>query len=249
MEGRVAWITIAPVKGLGLVSPAAVEVTRQGVVENRRFHLLDARGRLVNGKRVGPLVRVVPDYDEAAGTLALAFPDGTAVSGDVELGRELAGTFFGEVRAGHIVGGPFSAALSEHAGMELTLVRADVPGTAVDRGHYGAVSLLSSAALNGFDPRRFRMLFGVDGVPAHAEDGWIGRPVRVGGAVVRPQGLTTRCLVTSQNPDSGVADMDMLQHLRDTRPEVAGEPLPFGVHASVVEPGRVAVGDCVIVAA
>lgn len=247
MNGRVLWITVAPVKGLGLVSLDAVDLTESGAVANRRFHLLDAQGRMVNGKRVGPLARVVPEYDDAAGTLTLAFPDGTRVAGDVELGDAIAGVFFGTERPGRRVEGPFSAALSEFAGRALTLVKADAPGLALDRGVYGAVSLLSSAALDGLDPRRFRMLFGIDGVPAHAEDDWIGRPVRIGGAVVRPAGLTTRCLVTSQNPDTGVADMDMLQRLRDTRPEVQGEPLPFGVHGSVVEPGRVALGDPVSV--
>ncbi len=247
MNGRVAWISIAPVKGLGLVARDAVELTPEGVVENRRFHVVDDRGRMVNGKRFGAFVQVRPDYDDAAQRLSLAFPDGTEATGPVELGEPVASFFYGRRRTGHLVLGPFSAALSAFAGAELRLVRPERPSVAQDRGRGGAVSLVSTAALGGFDPRRFRMLFGVDGIPAHAEDDWVGYRVRVGEAVVRPTGPTGRCLVTSQDPDTGVVDMDMLQFIRDTRPQDTSEPLPFGVHGNVAQPGRVAIGDPVAV--
>lgn len=243
MNGRVAWISIAPVKGLGLVACDAVELTSEGVVENRRFHVVDDRGRMVNGKRLGGLVRVRPDYDDARGRLSLAFPDGTEATGPVELSGPVTTSFYGRPRAGHLVLGPFSQALSAFAGTDLRLVRPERPSAAQDRGRGGSISVLSTAALGTFDPRRFRMLFGVDGVAAHAEDEWVGFRVRIGGAVVRLTGHTGRCLVTSQDPDTGVADMDMLQHIRDTRPHDTAEALPFGAHGSVAQPGRVALGD------
>ena len=67
MQGSVAWITIAPVKSLALVHRDEVELEPFGVRENRRFYLVDDNGRMINGKVVGPLVRVVPDYDDAVG--------------------------------------------------------------------------------------------------------------------------------------------------------------------------------------
>lgn len=243
MNGRVAWISIAPVKGLGLISREAVQVTADGVVENRRFHVVDARGRMVNGKRFGRLVQVRPDYDDAAQRLSLAFPDGTEAAGSVELGEPLESVFYGRRRPGRLVLGPFSEALSEFAGEALRLARPERVSAAQDRGGGGAISLLSTAALGGLDPRRFRMLFGIHGIAAHAEDDWVGYRVRIGGAVVRPTGHTGRCLVTSQDPDTGTADADVLQRIRDTRPDDTSEPLPFGVHGSVAQPGRVAIGD------
>jgi uncharacterized protein YcbX len=244
MEGHLAWIELAPVKGLGLMSVDAAEVGPQGIAENRRFHVLDADGKLVNGKTAGELVQVKPSYSEASGVLSLAFPDGSVVEEAVAVGEPVDGLFFGYPRPGFAVLGPFSEALSAFAGRPLQVVRGAEPGAGVDRPDWGAVSLLSSAALNGYDRRRFRMLFGIDGVPAHAEDGWIGRDVRIGAAVVAPKDVTGRCLVTSQNPDTGRPDMDMLEHIRQHRPkDLGGEPLPFGVHGSVVTPGRVAVGD------
>lgn len=240
MSGRVAWITIAPVKGLGLVSREAVELTQDGVPEDRRFYLVDERGRMTNGKRCGPLATVRPTVGEDE-TLSLAFPDGAEVGAPIETGDRVETRFFGMTRAARPVLGPFSQALSAFAGLPLTLVEPEQP--AMDRGRGGAFSLLSTAALNGFDARRFRMLFGVEGVPAHAEDDWLGSRVQIGEAVVAPLSGTGRCLITSQDPDTGRPDMDMLAWIREHRPDDLGEPLPFGIHGAVSRPGTVRVGD------
>ena len=94
--------------------------------------------------------------------------------------------------------------------------------------------------VDAVDGRRFRMNFGVDGIEPHAEDGWLGRRVAVGEAVVVPQGNVGRCVVTTQNPDTGRTDLDTLKALAAYRGDVeTTEPLPFGVHAAVAEPGRV----------
>jgi uncharacterized protein YcbX len=96
------------------------------------------------------------------------------------------------------------------------------------------------------DPRRFRMTFGVEGVAAHEEDSWIGREVHVGEALLRVLGNVGRCAATTRQPETGVVDFRTLHHLQRYRGDVdTTEPLPFGVHASVLQPGRVHVGDTV----
>lgn len=240
VDGTVAWINIAPVKGLALVARDAVDLTIDGVAEDRRFYLVDARGRMVNGKRLGRLVQVRPQVE--GDELALELPDGP-VRAPIALGDPLDTSFFSMPRPAREVLGPFASALSDHAGEPLRLVEPATP--AMDRGRDGAFSLLSSTACGDHDPRRFRMLFGIDGIAAHAEDAWIGRRVRVGGAIVQPTSHTGRCLITSQDPNTGVADMDMLGLIRSTRPDFGTEPLPFGVHGAVVEPGTVRLGDSV----
>jgi hypothetical protein len=88
------------------------------------------------------------------------------------------------------------------------------------------------------------MHFGIDGTEAHAEDDWLGKRVRVGDAVVVPQGNVGRCAVTTQNPDTGSPDLDTLKALKRYRGELeTTEPLPFGVYAAVAQTGRVRVGD------
>jgi uncharacterized protein YcbX len=96
------------------------------------------------------------------------------------------------------------------------------------------------------DDRRFRMLFRIDGVEPHAEDGWAGRRVALGDAVVRLHGLVGRCLVTAQDPDTGLKSLDTLRIIRRYRSEIeTDEPLPFGAWGGVEQPGRVRVGDTV----
>jgi hypothetical protein len=254
VSATVAWITYTPVKGLALVAPEAVELTERGVADDRRFHVIDARGRLTNGKRLGVLQQVRPAWDEASGVLTLTFPDGAVVSDAVRLGEDNVTIFYGRPVPGRLVVGPWNDALSQLAGEPLRLVQPSRAGAGIDRGRGGAVSLLSRASLEPLraaagvdgpvDERRFRMLLGVDGVEAHAEDGWIGRSVRVGEAVVVPRGHVGRCLITSRDPDTGRPDMDTLGALRRYRRDVEStEPLPFGVYGEVRVPGRVAVGD------
>jgi uncharacterized protein YcbX len=89
------------------------------------------------------------------------------------------------------------------------------------------------------------MLFEIDGVEEHEEDEWIGQRVAIGDAVVAPVGDVGRCLVTTKNPDTGETDLDTLKTLAEYRREGRTEPLPFGIHAAVVQPGRVRVGDAV----
>jgi uncharacterized protein YcbX len=139
--------------------------------------------------------------------------------------------------------------------LELRLVQPLEAGSGIDRGgeEAGAVTLLSQASLDRLaevaavddvDGRRFRMNFGIDGLDEHEEDGWLGRRVRLGEAVVVPQGNVGRCAVTTQNPDTGMPDLDTLKALVAYRGEVeTTEPLPFGVHAAVASAGRVRVGD------
>ena len=143
--------------------------------------------------------------------------------------------------------------MSELIGQPVRLVEPELP--APDRGRGGAASLLATTSLGrlarqlgveSIDKRRFRMNFGIEGIEAHEEDAWRGRRVRIGDAVVIPQGNVGRCAVTTQNPDTGQVDLDTLNGLAGYRSAVeTTEPLPFGIHAAVAEPGRIRIGDAV----
>lgn len=250
---HVARIAITPVKGLGLNHPESVLVTAAGVPGDRRYAMVDTRDRMVNGKRLGQLVRVHAHAADDPESLALVLPDGSQVHGPVELGGSVDAVFYGEVRPARVVLGEFSEVLSELAGEHLRLVRLP-DGEAIDRRRTGVVSLQSIASLEALgreaggdaavDGRRFRMTFTIDGAAEHAEDAWIGVPVRIGEAVIVPEGNIGRCAVTTQNPETGVPDLDTLKTLANYRGGLdATEKLPFGVHASVIVPGRVGVGD------
>ena len=256
MDARVVWISVAPVKGLAIAQREEVLLEPSGVREDRRFHVIGDDGRLLNGKQLGELMRVAADWDEETRALALHFPEGSVSDGVVELGEPVTTSFYGRDVEGRLVTGPWADALSSFVGRPVRLVQPAEPNGALDRGS-GTVTLLSTGSLEAMreaagadgpvDPRRFRMLFGVEGVGPHEEDSWLGRRVRIGEATALLRGNVGRCIVTSRDPDSGARTLPTLDALAEYRGGVeTTEPLPFGVWGEVAEPGRVRLGDAVV---
>lgn len=244
------------VKGLRVVAHEAIELTRHGAVGDRRFYLVDERGRVVNSKQLANLNEVVASYDDAKRQLELRFPGDRQVAGTIELGPPMQATFHSRPAQARELRGAFGEALSDHIGRPVRIVEG-VDRSGVDRGRAGAVSLVSRASLGALtrisgtgevDARRFRMLVVIDGLDeAHEEDTWVGEQIRVGSAVVRVRGHVGRCNVTHRDPETGSLDLPTLDLLRSYRAGLdTTEPLAFGVYGEVLEPGRVAVGDAVI---
>lgn len=248
-------ISIAPVKSLALQHPQEAVLEDVGVRNDRAFYLADPRGHLITGSALGPLVRIASDYDSGRDRLRLDFPDGTAVEGDATArGGPVQTDFYGRLVDAHVVEGPFARMLSEYAGRPVRLARVDRPGDGTDIHHLTIVSSESVAELGRQagregdpDARRFRMLLEVTGagVP-HEEDTWDGRLVRVGEAVIRMKGQVPRCIVTTQDPSTGLKDLDTLKTInryRGVMDDAGDRGLPFGMYAEVETPGIVRVGD------
>jgi MOSC domain-containing protein len=248
----VAGLAITPVKGMRIAAVEQIELGEWGARGNRVFYVVDDRARLVNGKQLGALHTIVPEYDPDAGTLALTFPDGSRAAGTVQYDATVATRFFSQPRDARKLRGPWSEALSAFVGRPLTLVEAEI---AVDRGREGSTSIISRSSLrrladiarrDAVDARRFRMLIEIDGVGAHEEDGWVGRRVRVGEATLAMHGHVGRCLTTSRDPESGDVDLPTLDVLGSYRRELdSTEPLPFGIYGEVLQGGTVRLGDAV----
>jgi uncharacterized protein YcbX len=251
MPITVTGLAITPVKSTRLRLVDQIRLERAGVRENRRFYLIDARDHLLNAKRLGELCALVADYSESRRRLRLTFPDGRVVEDSVRPGDQITTRWHSGTAVGRLVDGPWSEALSDFARQPVRLVEAN--GTAVDRREGGGASLISRASLarlaaaggeRDVDGRRFRMLIEIDGVAAHAEDGWVGGRTRIGEAVVRWLGHVGRCLITSRDPETGVIDLPTLDILRGYRHDLeTTEPLPFGIYGEVVRAGTVRVGD------
>ena len=73
-----------------------------------------------------------------------------------------------------------------------------------------------------------------------AEDGWVGATLRVGGVRLRVDRRDGRCVVVNVDPRTAERDPRVLKAIAAERGGCAG------VYAATVEPGRVAVGDPVI---
>jgi hypothetical protein len=257
MAISVCRLSITPVKATHIHEVASVSLSELGARGDRAFYIVDADGAMINGKRLGSLQTVHADYDPDAGSLALRFADGTQVQGTVRLGPEVATTFFSYPRRGRVLEGPWSRALSQALGVPLRLIAVD---SAVDRGEVGTVSVVSRGSLQrlaeaaddehpglrperGIDPRRFRMMIEIDGVPAHEEDRWVGRELQIGPARLRMHGHIGRCVTTTRSPDSGEVDLPTLKMLASYRlQEDTTEPLAFGIFGQVLSGGTVRLG-------
>lgn len=251
----VARLSVTPVKSLGLNHPDAIRLERFGAVGNRQFYVAASDGTLLTGARIGTLAAIRVDYrrEEGREWLALRFPNGEVVEGEVEVeGSTIQSNFFGRPVAGRPVGGLWAKALSEHVGQPAMLVRCVREGAGNDEA---AASILSTASAEELARRsgsdrplksgRFRMLLEVAGCEPHEEDKWVGRAVHVGEAVVEVVSPVARCVVTTQDPSTGVTDFDTLKAIRSYRGLRDGKKIDFGVYADVIVPGMVRVGDAV----
>lgn len=246
----VARLNVTPVKSTALHHPERIRIERWGAVGNREFFFIDEDDRLVGGSKLGPLVRIRADHDAVADILRLRFPDGTDVEGSAADGAALEVNFWGRPVTAHMIDGPWAEPLSRYAGRSLRLARVERSGDGNDVRPITLVSLASveelarqGASEGPLDPARFRMTIEIDGLGPHEEDSWFARRVRVGDAVLIVADPVPRCVVTTQDPSTGERDFPTLSVIKRYRGTLEDGDLPFGVYASVEEPGEVAVGD------
>ncbi len=249
----VSRLSITPVRSFALQHPDRIELGRHGVADDRRYSLHSADGRVYDATKHGPLVRIRAELERSDGRerLTLVMPTGHVVADDVTLGEPTRLEIYGRAFTARPVIGPWEAAVSEWVGRPLRLYRSERLADEADRNPVSIVSDASLAELarqgnegRPVDGRRFRMLIEVAGAQApHQEDGWLGREVAIGEAMVRVTKPDPRCVITTQDPDTGERDFPTLHVLRQYRTLRDGRKLDFGVYADVVRPGLVRVGD------
>lgn len=110
------------------------------------------------------------------------------------------------------------------------------------------VSLINLASLADYEAkvgarrhkRRFRANIWFDGAAPMSERSWVGRELLVGAARLRVTRTTTRCPATEVNPLTAQRDADPVAELK----RLYGHT-DLGIHAEVVEAGRIAPGDAI----
>lgn len=179
--------------------------------------------------------RLLSIFDAKAQTLTIRRPDGVTIQANplTSAGRARIGAF-----------------LTEYLGDEArgTPTFYYVPGHVFSDQGSPVVSLNNMASLRDFESkvgarrhrRRFRANIWFSGAPAWAERDWIGREIRIGGAVLRVVKGTTRCPATEVNPETGERDANPVAELREHYGHVE-----LGVHAEVLQGGRFAMGDSI----
>jgi uncharacterized protein YcbX len=233
----------------------AVEVAENGVAGDRRWACLDGDGVVVSAKQPrlwGRLLQV-----RAAGD-RICLPDGRAarLDGSGAAAQVLSSWLGRAVTVTDVV--PEGAVLRRYWPREAGMIPSWAAGaegggevlSAIGSGRFhdfGAVHVVTTGALRRLaeahgqpvDHRRFRPNLVLD-LP---EDPAPGAVVAVGGAVLRVQTPTPRCVVPSLPPDGGEhLDGGLLRTLAaQYRTQVMefGRAACFGWYATVVRPGRV----------
>lgn len=226
---HVAALTRYPVKSVVGEDLTAVNVDRHGVEGDRLWAVRDADGKLGSGKssrrfrKMDGLLSLAASYDGA--TPVVAFPDGTSARGDDPEVHER---------------------LSRHVGRAVRLAREDdVPHfDEADLHLLTTSSLARISELHGrpVDARRARANLLVD-TGTHAgfdEADWVGRTVRIGHVELRILRPMERCVMVTM-PQIGLPEeRGLLARIGEAN------ETNLGLVAEVVAPGRMRVGDPVV---
>jgi uncharacterized protein YcbX len=252
-----------PVKSMQGETTSAATITMRGIVGDRFFALIDVEtGKVASAKnpRKWPglfgysATFVTQPANGSVPKVQIVLPDGETVTTDQ---RDAAAIL------SHRLGRPVAIAssvpdkpvLEEYwPDIEELPHRDDVTEEAMPSGTFfdcASVHVLTTATLKRFeelypggrwDVRRFRPNILVetgDDVAGFVENAWVGRQVRVGGAILHITGGTPRCTMTTLQQGDLPADTDIL------RTAAQQNNAHVGVYASVVTPGEVRCGDAV----
>lgn len=249
MPVSVGRMHVSPVKSMGLINFDEVHVSEHGILEDRRFYLIDANNRLVTQRQIGKLTQILADYLPSPEQLALQFPDGRVISGEPVPGQTVQAMIWGRFVTGNVVEGEWNEAVSDFCSQPIRVVRAHEPGTSYDEFPVSVMSQATIDHLSGltdgekeFDSRRFRPNLLLSGGTAHQEDDWVGGSIKVGAQLrLRIVSRDPRCAITTLDPSTGERDFDTLRLILGYRPNLRAAYL--GVYAIVEQPGTVAVGD------
>lgn len=236
-----------PVKSLQGEPVAVAGVEDDGIVGDRRWGIRDERtGRILTARRRPELLGASAAYDDA--TPVITLPDGSVTAGPGERTDRLLSEWLDSpvtlvASAGTRPGRAeyFADATDDTSpAIEWTMPE----GRYVDAAPLlvlTTASLRTGAALHAdgvWNPRRFRPNLLLDVVGDDwVEDTWVGRPLHVGGAVLRPIEPCMRCTMVTRAQPGLDADRDIFRTLaRHHRGH-------FGVWSVVVTPGTVSTGD------
>ena len=106
----------------------------------------------------------------------------------------------------------------------------------------GSIGALGEIVDKNLETQRFRpnlLVEAAAGAP-FAEDEWVGRTLRIGGMTMRVDQRDSRCVMVNVDPQTTERDPAVLRAIAQERESC------MGVYGSTVEPGRVAVGDAVL---
>ena len=232
--GRVAAVWRYPVKSMAPDAVQTAEVSWHGVAGDRRWGFVrdprEGSGFPWLTIRDRPdMVCYRPRFSDPerpnASPVVVTTPTGAELDvADAALAAELADGLDGGVRALKLNRGTFDS-------LPLSLITAQ------------SVGALGDLAGRPLAVGRFRpnLLIDAHGDRAFTEEEWTGRTLRIGDALVRVDARDKRCVIVNVDPTTAERDPIVL------RTVVRQHEARLGVYGTTAAPGRVAVGDPVVV--
>jgi len=182
-------------------------------------------------------------FDEAAGILTIAAPDGARLTASpfTEAGRaELTSfltAFLGEdARYGGNGQAPQFHCFPAHSFCDHKTQVISLIGL-------GSLGALEDAIGAPRDARRFRANIYIDDIAPWAEFSWLGREIQIGSARLLVQERIDRCAATMVNPDTAVRDANPVKELQQNFGHV-----DLGIFAEVIASGEIRPGDAITLA-
>ena len=241
-----------PVKGLSPEALDRVELAKGATMPfDRAYAIENGPGRFdpENPKYLAKINFLMLMRDERLAALETHFDDATrtltikrggkqVARGDLTTptGRQLIEQFVAAYMQGAMRGAPKIVHADGHS-------FSDVSAKCLHIINLASVRELERVAGRPVHPLRFRANVHIDGIPAWAEQSWVGKTLELGAVELRVIDRTGRCEATNVDPTTGARDMAIPSLLQRTWGHTE-----FGIYAKVAAAGSVTVGDAVTVA-
>lgn len=240
-----------PVKGLGPDLVSATDVVPGGAMPlDREYAIAHAvtdfdperpvylrKHNFLMLMRNPLLAALKTSYDEAQRRVEIGIPGGGPVSyrldddGDRQSLADALVDFLGKECRG---GRPSIVSAAEHRFF-------DVPENYLSLINLASVDDLGESVEVELDPIRFRANLYVSGLQPWDEERYVGRDFTCGDVRLRAAKAIERCAATSVNPDTGDVDVNVPVALRK-----GFDTLNMGLYLEVIEGGRIASGDTLV---
>ncbi|WP_428309863.1 MOSC domain-containing protein [Hydrocarboniphaga sp.] len=262
MPIRLTALHIYPIKSCAALAPSQIDLEARGLAHDRRWMIVDASKRFITGREQPRLVLIRAEPTPRG--LLLRAPSMPDLLVPPPRGRErVDATVWRNVVDAAVASDEANAWVSRFLRSDCKLVHMDIqasrpvdpdhaqPGDEVSFADAYPLLLISQGSLEGLNAKlqapvsmlRFRPNLVVDGVPAHAEDGW--KRLRIGNIVFELVKPCVRCGFTTVVPETGMLDPggEPLRTLTKYRRGVKG--VVFGMNVIARGCGRLSVGDSV----
>lgn len=267
----VSALTYYPVKGCTGVSVSTAQVGTTGIVHDRSFMLVDENGAFLSQRNLPDLAVLRPAIADGGARLVVGAPSADDAELDVLLDGQrrevsLFGKWFGiGIDQGDAAAKWFSAVLDRPCRLVRVPPEHDRDGWGLHKGKVGfadahAILLTAESSLDNLNRRivargakpvpmnRFRANIEVTGWPdPHTEDR--ARLLSIGTVELGYSVRAVRCAVPMVAQETGErSGPEPIRSLAQYRKEPEfGNGVSFGMKAAVLTPGRIAVGDEVMV--